>query len=269
MPEYPEIACRTAEMNARLVGKTIKAVEVIQPKCLNMVPEAFAAALKHARLEQFIQRGKWIEGKTDRGWLLLNLGMGGEMILTDRSRLPAKYRLLFDFTDQSSLAVNFWWFGYAHFVPLDALDKHDMTAKLGPNALDVTEDEFVRAISSQKGRVKAVLLDQTKIAGIGNAYIHDILFLAKVHPLRMTSSLSSLEMRHLYQGLRKALTDSMEKGGAEYELNLDGVKGGFLMKDILVGYREGLPCPVCQTPILKIKTGGTSSFICPSCQPAG
>jgi formamidopyrimidine-DNA glycosylase len=267
MPEYPEIACRTAEMNSRLVGKTIYGIEVAQPKCLNTAPEDFTAALDHACFEQFFQRGKWIEGRTDRGWLLLNMGMGGESILTDRSHLPLKYRLLFDFTDYSSLAVNFWWFGYAHFVPLRGLQDHSMTARLGPNALEVSEAEFVRAISGQKGRVKTVLLDQAKIAGIGNAYIHDILFLAKLHPLRITSSLSEPEIRRLYHGMRKALLDSIEKGGAEYELNLDGVKGGFRMEDVLVGYREGQPCPVCQTPILKIKTGGTSSFICPSCQP--
>jgi formamidopyrimidine-DNA glycosylase len=63
------------------------------------------------------------------------------------------------------------------------------------------------------------------------------------------------------------LIPSLEKGGAFYEKDLHGVKGGFTMEDILIGYREGTPCPVCQTPIQKIKTGSTSSFVCPTCQP--
>lgn len=267
MPEYPEIACRTAEMNRFLTGKVISTIEVLQPKCLNFSPEEFSDSLSGAHLEKFLQRGKWIEGQTDKGWLLLNMGMGGELLLTDRSHLPEKRRLIFDFFDGSCLAVNFWWFGYAHFAGLNDLERHALTAKLGRNALEITEDEFVGLLQSQKGRVKAFMLDQTKVAGIGNAYIHDILFLARLHPLRSISSLSSEEMHNLYAGMQKGLRTSLEKGGAFYEAGLDGKKGGFQMEDILVGYREGQPCPVCQTPIQKIKTGGTSSFICPQDQP--
>jgi formamidopyrimidine-DNA glycosylase len=267
MPEYPEIACRTAEMNRLLVGKVIQAIEATQPKCLNLPPDRFTSSLSGGRFEKFFQRGKWIEGQTNRGWLLLNMGMGGELLLTDRRHLPEKYRLIVDFTDGSCLAINFWWFGYAHFAGLDALDQHVLTAKLGQNALELTEPEFTALILSQKGRLKAFMLDQTRIAGIGNAYIHDILFLAKLHPQRTISSLTEEEIRNLFAGMQKGLRTSMDKGGAFYESGLDGKKGGFLMEDILVGYREGQPCPICQTPITKIKTVGTSSFICPSCQP--
>ena len=138
----------------------------------------------------FFTAGNGSKVRTDKGWLLINMGMGGELLLVDRSHLPEKYRLIFDFTDATCLSINFWWFGYAHFADLDALGSHTMTAKLGPNALDLNEADFRALLKGQKGRVKALLLDQTKIAGIGNAYIHDILFLAKVHPLRTLSSLT-------------------------------------------------------------------------------
>ena len=164
------------------------------------------------------------------------------------------------------MSINFWWFGYAHFADLDALGSHTMTAKLGPNALDLNEADFRALLNGQKGRVKALLLDQTKIAGIGNAYVHDILFLAKVHPLRTLSSLKESEIQALYLGVQKGLRSSLEKGGAFYEAGLHGQKGGFQMEDILIGYREGQSCPVCGTPIQKIKTGSTSSFICPNDQ---
>jgi formamidopyrimidine-DNA glycosylase len=111
------------------------------------------------------------------------------------------------------------------------------------------------------------LLDQSRIAGIGNAYIHDILFMAGLHPLRKIDSLSDGEIPRLFQAIQDGLEVSIAKGGAAYEVDLFGKKGGFQVEDIQVGYREGQPCPRCATLIQKIKTGSTSSFICPSCQP--
>ena len=189
------------------------------------------------------------------------------MILTKRDSLPEKRRLIFDFSDGSCLSVNFWWFGYAHFVPTNDLAKHAMTAKLGPNAQPLETAQLSAMLKGQRGQLKAWLLDQSHLAGIGNAYIHDILFLARLHPLRRIDSLSTEEIGTLTQAIHDGLQPSLDKGGAFYEQNLFGEKGGFTMEDIIIGYRDGQPCPVCGTTIQKIKTGGTSSFICPECQP--
>lgn len=267
MPEIPEIASRAFEMNAALPGKTITDIEVSQVKCLNLPLEQFQAALVGATLGPVTYHGKWIQMYTNQGWLLINLGMGGEILLTDRANLPAKHRIILDFRDKSCLCINFWWFGYVHYAAFDQLASHTMTAKLGRNVLELSENEFFSLIKGQKGKVKALLLDQSKLAGIGNAYIHDILFLARLHPLRTIASLSDAEIHQLYDGIQNGLLPSLKKGGAFYETDLYGQKGRFQMEDILIGYREGQPCPVCQTPIVKIKTGGTSSFICPHCQP--
>jgi formamidopyrimidine-DNA glycosylase len=266
MPELPEIASRAKEIKQLLVGKKIISVEILQPKCLNIPAEEFRENLVNATILDSTHRGKWIQIKITSGWLLINLGMGGDLLLTDRNGLPEKYRLIFDFSDGTCLAINFWWFGYVHFCTTEGILEHRMTSKLGPNILDISEDEFKVILLGKKGRIKVFLLDQTNAAGIGNAYIHDILFLAKLHPNRSIQTLSEDDITRLYQGIRQGLIPSLEKGGAFYEKNLHGVKGGFAMEDILIGYREGTPCPVCQTPILKIKTGSTSSFICPSCQ---
>ncbi len=144
-----------------------------------------------------------------------------------------------------------------------------MIAKLGPNILDMSKEDFETLLLSQnkKTRVKALLLDQSKVAGIGNAYIHDILFLARLHPNRLVASLSSSERAGLYQAVQDGLLPSLDKNGAFYETDLYGQKGRFTMEDILIGYREGNPCPRCSSSILKIRTGSTSSFICPVCQP--
>lgn len=267
MPELPEIASRAAEMKAALVGKTIAGFEILQPKCLNVEPGVFTTALTNASIVDVTCHGKWIFTQTSNGYLLLNLGMGGELLLVNRTKLPEKYRLIIDFTDESCLAINFWWFGYAHYAALDQLSQHEMTARLGPNVLDLSEEAFLQILRGQRGRLKAFLLDQTRVAGIGNAYIHDILFFAGLHPLRQISSLHEEDLKRLWAGIQQGLRPSLERGGAFYELTLSGQNGGFTMDMVKIGYREGEPCPNCATPIQKIKTGSTTSFICPACQP--
>lgn len=266
MPELPEVTARAKEMHTALVSKTIHQVVVLQPKCLNVPPEEFAAALAGAQIQAVTHRGKWIFVETSQGWLLLNLGMGGEILLVTPESLPEKRRLVIAFTDGTDLSINFWWFGYAHYVAPGELDSHAPTAKLGPNALDLDLDGWRQLLAGQRKGIKALLLDQSQVAGIGNAYVHDILFLARLHPLRKANTLSEAEIEALAHAVRAGLQPSIDKGGAFYEPNLYGEKGGFTFDEILVGYREGQPCPVCSTPIQKIKTGGTSSFICPQCQ---
>jgi len=267
MPELPEITLLARQMNAELVGTVIAGVEVLQPKCLNISVEEFVGALTGARLLEVTNRGKWLFVETDRGWLLLNLGMGGEILLTSRATLPEKHRLIFDFTDGACLSVNFWWFGHAHCVRPGELADHGMTAGLGPNALDLGADNLAALLRGRKGRVKTLLRDQDVMAGIGNSYVHDILFLARLHPLRSAAGLTSAEVAALASAIQDGLRPSIAKGGAFYEVDLHGEKGGFTMDDILIGYKEGRPCPACGALIEKIKTGSTSSFICPRCQP--
>lgn len=266
MPELPEILSRSREMKQELVGKTILGIEVFQPKSLNIAKDAFTEALTRARVIDVTSRGKWLFLETDRGWLLINLGMGGEILLRTRATLPEKKRLIFDFDDKTCLVINFWWFGYAHYSPLGELENHLMTHKLGVDATELTADNLQTILKGRRCNIKSCLLDQAQIAGIGNAYIHDILFMARLHPLRKIDSLTDAEIMGLVDAIHKGLQVSIDKGGAFYELNLYGQKGGFTADDIMIGYREGTPCPVCETVIEKIKTGGTSSFICPRCQ---
>jgi formamidopyrimidine-DNA glycosylase len=267
MPELPEILNRAREMKAALTGKTITAVDVLQPKSLNIPADDFLDSLQGAQILDVTYRGKWIFLETSQGWLLLNLGMGGEILLVTRETLPEKRRLVFDFDDGASLSINFWWFGYAHYVPPNELGNHAMTAKLGPNAIDLSAEELRALLEGRRSRVKSFLLDQSRIAGIGNAYVHDILFLAGLHPLRTVNTLSETEINGLWQAIQKGLQPSIGQGGAFYELNIHGERGGFSEEEILIGYQEGQACPVCETEIEKIKTGSTSSFICPRCQP--
>jgi formamidopyrimidine-DNA glycosylase len=265
VPELPEMAVLARQMKAELVGRTIVGIEVLQPKCLNVPEETFVESLSGAQWLDALHRGKWIFAETDKGWLLFNLGMGGEILLTSRDHLPEKYRLVFDLDGGACLAINFWWFGQAHFVT-DLAD-HPMTAQLGPNALGVTLDQFRELLQGRRGGIKSFLLNQRHIAGIGNVYIQDPLFKAGIHPLRRINTLSDDEIAALWRALQDTLQESVDQGGSAWEMNLYGEKGRWDAGFLLVGYREGQPCPACGTTIVKIKTGSTSGYICPQCQP--
>lgn len=263
MPELPEIVVCARDMQKELVGRIITKIEVFQPKCLNIPEEEFRAVLSGARILGVAPHGKWLKVQTTRGWLLLNLGMGGEILLTDRAHLPEKYRLILDLDDGAALVINFWWFGYAHYA--DDPARHPMVGKLGPHALDLSQEEFRGLLKGRRGTIKAFLLDQDRIAGIGNVYVQTPLWRAKIHPLRPIPTLSEAEITALWQALCDVLQGSIDAGGAPFELNLYGQKGGW-DDPYLFHWEEGAPCPACGTRLAKIRTGSTGSYICPGCQ---
>ncbi len=118
MPELPEITVKARQMKAELVGKAFTGAGVLQPKCLKVEPEAFVAALTGARSLNVFHRGKWLFLETTQGWLLLNLGMGGDVLLVTRDTLPEKHLLIFDFDDGSCLAGHFCSGHYSSQLPI-------------------------------------------------------------------------------------------------------------------------------------------------------
>ncbi len=267
MPELPEILILARQIDEALTGKTITNVEVAQPKCLNLPVDNFHAAVAGAQIKRADYHGKWIFVHTNQGHLLINLGMGGEMLLVTRDTLPEKHRLVLDFKDGTCLAINFWWFGYVHYAAPETLAEHEMTAKLGPNALQVTADQLRALLKGRRGQIKNYLLKQSEIAGIGNFYVHDILFEAGLHPQRKANTLSDADFDTLHTAIQHRLQLSVEQHGAAYEVDLYGKNGGFTKNQFLVAYCEGETCPTCGAIVEKIETGSTSSFICSHCQP--
>ncbi|MGD2039813.1 MAG: DNA-formamidopyrimidine glycosylase family protein [Anaerolineae bacterium] len=263
MPELPEISILARQLQQEIVGRTIAGLEVLQPKSLNVPPEDLP--LSGTEILTVQSHGKWVQIQTTAGWLLVGLGMGGEILLTDRSHLPEKYRLIVDFEDGECLAINFWWFGYFHYVT-DLAD-HPMTASLGPDFMTLSLEDFREILRGRRGGIKAFLLNQKHVAGIGNVYVQDPLFNAGIHPLRTINTLSDNEIQVLWQALRGTLQESIEHGGSHWEQNLYGEHGRWDNSFFQAAYREGQPCPNCGTTIEKIKTGSTSTYICPACQP--
>ena len=158
-----------------------------------------------------------------------------------------------------------------HLMAADKVGEHKLAGKLGISPLDkqFTLDYFKKLLKGKKGNIKAFLLDQKNIAGVGNVYIQDTLFGAKLHPQRAISSLTDKEIEALYKSMQAVLKESIKLGGLAYEKDFYGNKGKFGSDQFKIGYKEGKPCPVCGTTIQKIKTGSTSTFICPKDQPLG
>lgn len=270
MPEYPEIFNRAREMQQVLPGRSIQSITILQEKCLNFPEADFSSQVLGQTFRKITSHGKWILAELTQGTLLLNLGMGGEVFFHDKDKpLPEKKRVILHLDNESKLSINFWWFGYFHYAPKGMLQEHSMLSILGPDIMQISSEEFTQLVSGSKQRIKTLLLDQKRLAGIGNYYIHDILFKAGLHPLTPAHSLSTAQIETLYTCMRAELQSSVAKGGADYEYNLWGGKGSYQSDELLVGYKEGRPCPVCQTEIVKITTGSTTSYICPSCQIIG
>jgi len=271
MPELPEITVIARQMNKEITGKRISDIESRQPKNLNMSVPKFVKTTKGKTVKTVTSRGKWIFIKLDHAYyMLINRGMNADLLhFAPNEKLPPKYQFKLTFSDKTGFTIRFQWFGYIHLVPEKDLAKHKLTARLGISPTDekFTREHFKKSLANRKARIKNFLLNQKNIAGIGNVYIQDILFKAKLHPNRKISTLSEKEITNLYNAIQTILNRSIQLGGLAYEKDFYGQKGKFTANEFLVGYKTGKPCPTCKTPIIKIKTGSTSSYICPKCQP--
>jgi len=269
--ELPELTVLGNQMNKETGGKRISKIEVANPKCLNMPFDRFQKIIAGKTIRSVESRGKWLFIQLDGDYILLfNPGMGADVIhFRPSDKLPEKYGIKFVLDDKTGLTIRVWWFCYLHLVQADKLSEHKLAGKLGVTPLDknFTLNGFKQLLVRKGGGIKTFLLDQKNIAGIGNVYIQDVLFNAKIHPLRKISSLTGEETEALYKSMKSVLNDSVRLGGLSYEKDFYGKKGGYGIDQFKIAYKPGKPCPICNTTIQKIKTGSTSSFICPKCQP--
>jgi formamidopyrimidine-DNA glycosylase len=270
MPELPEIVNLAREMSARLDGKRIMRVELAQPKCFNVPPDKFRRRIIKKRVGATRAHGKWLFTRLEPGEnLLLNLGMGGDLRYHKNPKtIPGKHQFRLTFSDSTELTASFWWFGYVHLASDEELPKHGMTGKLGISPIDkeFTVDRLGSMLSGRRGAIKNFLLDQKNVTGIGNVYVQDILFGAKLHPLCDIQKLKPPDVQALHRSLREVLSRSIKLGGLKYERDLYGRNGRFGPEQFKVGYKTEEPCPACGTKIKKIRTGSTASYICPRCQ---
>jgi len=269
--ELPELAILAREMSTEIVCRTVSEVEVENPKCLNMPLDEFQKTIKGRHVQSVECRGKWLfVGLDSDRTLLFNPGMGVDIIYFERGgTLPDRYHIKFVLDNATGFTVRVWWFCYLHLMHTTRLGEHKLTGCLGRSPLEkeFTLDHFKKLLAAKEGNIKSFMFDQKNIAGIGNVYIQDILFNAGLHPKRQINSITPTETEALFRSMIAILNHSIELGGLAYERDFYGNKGGYGREQFKIAYKSGEHCPNCDEIIQKIKTGSTSSYICPNCQP--
>ena len=270
MAELPEIVKYAEQMNTTLTGKTLKTVALLQEKCANIPAAEFQRRTGGAKVAKVYHKGKWIITELSNNEnILLSLGMGADVIYFKKEEnLPEKYQIKVNFTDGSGYTARFWWFGKYLLANAGELTEEKNTKDIAVDPFDdmFTAEYFLSILKGKKTQIKAFLMNQKNVGGIGNMYMHDILFKAGLHPQKKISEIDEAGRRRLYDSMMEILNLSRSKGSFSYENDFFGQKGGYSTDDFIVGYKENQPCPVCGDMIISIKTGSTSTFICPSCQ---
>lgn len=288
MPELPEVETVRRGLDSLIIGKTIKHVEFDWPKGFPNSASDIDSFLHGATVTGVRRRAKvLIIDLTGDYSLLIHLKMTGQLVfvaadvrfgaghpndslvgsLPDRST-----RVTFTFADDSRLFFNDQRkFGWIRLMPTVEVPNIDFMKKVGPEPLDndTTPDIFVQRIRRRaKSPIKAALLDQTVIAGVGNIYADESLWGAKLHPATHVGDVSDDSLRTLFTELQDVLRMAIEKGGSTDRnyVNAEGKKGSYI-DFARVFRREGEACPRCGDTIIKSRVAGRGTHTCPTCQP--
>lgn len=284
MPELPEVETIRAGLAKLLPGKVVKDVWYDWDKSFPNAPADVARFLVGSKIEKVRRRAKVLIIELSGGWaLIIHLKMTGQLVFVGKNQrfgaghpgkeligeLPAKStRVILKFKDGSQLFFNDQRkFGWMRLLPAIEIPEIDFFKKVGPEPLDddFTVDKFIDRLQRRKNsNIKAVLLDQTVVAGIGNIYADESLWSAKIHPATLVSQIPKTRLVLLYSAVRDVLNLSISKGGSTDKnyVDAEGKKGSYL-SFANVFRKEGQPCPRCGTPIEKIRVAGRGTHICP------
>ena len=273
MPELPEVETVRERLAPVLTGRRFERVEIHDPRLVRPYePAEVAAELEGERVAAVERRGKYLIFRFESGRvLLIHLRMTGNLRhgrgLQDDPHRRAVVRL----DDGSDVAYrDLRRFGTWLLLEPGELEPY-LAAKVGEEPLDVlfTAARLGERLAGRRAPVKAALLDQRTLAGMGNIYVDEALWRARIHPLRPAESLDRNELRRLHRGIRAALAHGIARQGStlrNYALP-DGAAGS-MQDEFRVYGRGGEPCDRCGTPIAKTRVAGRGTWFCPSCQPA-
>jgi formamidopyrimidine-DNA glycosylase len=273
MPELPEVETIRRQLAPALEGRRIESVEVRDPRwCEPAPPEAVEDAVRGRLIERLGRRGKYlIVSLEDDVHLVMHLRMTGNLLLREDGEEPPHLRVAIGLeSGRRLLFVDVRRFGTGDvLLGSDALAEY-FASRLGVEPLgpDFTADALRALARGRKQPVKAFLLTQERVAGVGNIYADEALFRARIHPLRPVGTLKRAQI----EALRDAVVETLELGidskGASIDdyRHVDGAMGSFQDR-FLVHTRAGEPCPRCGTPIEKLRAAGRGTYVCPSCQP--
>ena len=279
MPELPEVETVMRGLSAVLEGRTVRAASVARPDLRWPFPAGLAERLVGARVEGFRRRGKYMLMRLSGGdSVLIHLGMSGRMVAQPAkapvAAAPHEHMTL-ETTDGVRVGfVDPRRFGCVDLVPTEKEDGHRLLAGLGPEPLEpgFTPAVLAAALCGRRTPLKAALLDQKVVAGLGNIYVSEALFRARLSPLRAASSATEADVERLVPAIRAVLEESIAAGGSSLRDYVHADGGiGFFQERFKVYDREGLPCEECTGPpgcpgIQRIVQAGRASFHCPRLQ---
>jgi formamidopyrimidine-DNA glycosylase len=271
VPELPEVETIRRHLAPHVDGRTLRGLEIHDARwSLPLAPQELSAAVEGRRIEQLGRRGKYLVWELeDEAYLMLHLRMTGTLLLNPPER-PPHTRVTFDLEDGELQFVDPRRFGTGELaLGADAMEAF-FAGRLG---LEPFDDEFTTAhlyalTRASRAPVKAFLLDQKRIAGVGNIYADEALFRARIHPLRPANRLTRAQVDALREGVIDSLSAGIAAKGASIDdfRDPDGVAGTFQDR-FLVHLREGLPCTRCGHTVRKLRVGGRGTYVCEKCQP--
>ena len=272
MPELPEVETVRASLEPKLVGRRFEDVQILDSRLTRpLAPTEVAAELAGERVTAVDRRGKYLILRFESGLvLLIHLRMTGNLVHSQNGALAeAHVRAVVSLDDGSDVIYrDVRRFGTWLVLRADELDPY-FAARLGREPLEgsFSARDLEERLAGRKLPLKAALLDQRTVAGVGNIYADEALWRARLHPARPAGALESRELAALHRGLRRALEAGIERQGAtlrDYRTP-DGTPGA-MQHEFKVYGRGGEPCPRCGTPIAKTRLGGRGTWFCPACQ---
>jgi formamidopyrimidine-DNA glycosylase len=278
MPELPEVETVVRGLRASLPGRSIVDVRLGKTDFIED-PVALAERLPGARVSNVTRLGKFIsvellrgssaDDLADRFYLVIHLGMTGQLTVRPAGdAVPAHTHVFFALDDGRELRyTDIRRFGRILLVPESRIGV--FLGHLGAEPLEITPEEFLVRFGSRAARVKALLLDQRVLRGVGNIYADESLFRARIHPARIARNLTRAQLTTLHQAVREILTAAIRLRGSSTSdyVDSDGNRGEYQFRH-RVYQREGKPCIRCGGKIRRVIVAGRSSHFCPRCQPA-
>jgi len=277
MPELPEVETVRRRLEPGLVGRTFERVEISDPRLTRPFDHVeVAAELEGERVAAVDRRGKYLIVRFETGRaLLIHLRMTGNVLHVEPGTLLSgdpHRRAVVRLDDGSDVVYrDVRRFGTWLLAEPDEIEPY-LAARLGgePLAAAFTAKRLAEALADRRAPVKAAILDQRRIAGIGNIYADEALWRARIHPQRPAGELHLGELRALHRGIRAALKAGIERQGATLrDYRTPDGRSGRMQHEFKVYGRQGEPCPRCGRPIEKIRAAGRGTWFCPGCQPLG
>ncbi|MPZ09160.1 MAG: bifunctional DNA-formamidopyrimidine glycosylase/DNA-(apurinic or apyrimidinic site) lyase [Kiloniellaceae bacterium] len=277
MPELPEVETVVRGLRPKLEGQRLRQVEQRRPDLRFPFPENFAQRLTGRRVEHIGRRAKYMLLHLDDGQVLLcHLGMSGRMVIVERgrggTRLPLDRHDHVIFTTEAGTEIRFndvRRFGIMDLIAAEALEAHPLLRALGPEPLsnDFNGPTLAAALKGKRTPIKAALLNQQVVAGLGNIYVCEALFFAGLSPRRLAYTVQGNRAEKLAAAVRQVLARAIEAGGSSLRdyVQANGELGYFQHEWSVYG-REDETCRTCGAPVKRLVQSGRSTFYCPACQ---